>query len=336
MRLKTFFHHSNIPNTPMVWLVSAFLIALCSSAVAQQLKRVPRIGYLANSPLVYPGRIEAFRQGLRDLGYTEGRNIVIEWRYNQGNPDRIPALAAELVRLKVDVIVTTGALRTRAAKAATKTIPIIMAQEIDPIGSGFVASLARPGGNVTGLSSLSVEISGKRLELVKEIIPRVSRVAIFGSSTVPGTAQQLREMESAAKSLGVKLNFIDITSPKEIDSVFRGAAKERTEAALVLQGILNSRRKQIVDLVTESRLPAIYYAPEWVKDGGLMSYSVDFVDLVRRSATYVDKILKGAKPADLPVQQPKKFEFIVNLRAANQIGLTVPPNVLARADRVIK
>ena len=324
-----------------IFEIMAIVVAftLCGAvATAQQAAKVSHIGYLTGSSLsVITDRTEAFRQGLRELGYLDGKNIAIEWKSAEGKFDRLPGLAAELVRIKVDIIVTTGASPTRAAKEATKTIPIVMAQDIDPVGSGFVAALARPGGNITGLLSLSVEISGKRLELLKEIIPTLSRVAILGTSTVPGTTQELREMESAAGSFGVKLQFIDIPGPKEIDPSFRGAAKKRADAALVLQsGILNSQRKHIVDLVIESRLPTIYYAPEWVEDGGLMSYGVSFTDLNRRAATYVDKILKGAKPAELPVEQPKKFEFVVNLRAAKQIRLTIPPIVLARADKVIK
>jgi putative ABC transport system substrate-binding protein len=251
--------------------------------------------------------------------------------------DRLPTLAVELVGLKVEIIVTTGAAPTRAAKEATQTIPIVMAQDIDPVGSGFVASLARPGGNITGLSSLSVDISGKRLELLREIIPRLSRVAVLGSSTVPGTAQALTEMEGAAGLFGLKLQFLDILNPKDIETVFGSAVRERAEAILVLQSfVLNSQRKQIVSFTTKSRLPAIYYAPEWVEDGGLTSYGVSFTDLNRRVGLYVDKILKGAKPADLPVEQPTKFELVINLKAAKQIGLTIPPNVLARADRIIR
>jgi putative ABC transport system substrate-binding protein len=312
-------------------------VFLPSVSEAQQPGKVPRIGYLTGSSLsVITDRTEAFRHGLRELGYLDGKNIVIEWKSAEGKVDRLPALAAELVRLKVDIIVTTGAAPTRAAKEATKTIPIVMAQDIDPVGSGFVASLARPGGNITGLSSLSVDISGKRLELLKEIILQLSRVAVLGTSTVPGTAQALRELERAAGLGGVKLQFLDIP-PNDIEAAFRATGKERADAVLVLQSfVLNSRRKQIVDVAIKSRLPAIYYAPEWVEDGGLMSYGVSFTDLNRRAAIYVDKILKGAKPPDLPIEQPTKFEFVINLKTAKQIGLTIPPNVLARADRVIR
>ncbi len=307
-------------------------------ALAQQPKKVPRIGFLTTlSPSTISDRIEAFRQGLRELGYVEGKNIVIEWRYAEEKLDRLPALVSELVGLKVDVIVTGGTAATRPAKQATVTIPIVMAFDDDPIGSGFAASLARPGGNITGLSTQASEISGKRLELLREIVPKLSRVAVLGTSTRPGNAQSLREVELAAGALGVKLQYLDVLSPEDIETAFRGASKGRAEAVLTLNStVLISHRRQVADLAVKSRLPAIYYAPEFVEDGGLVTYGVSITDLFRRAASYVDKILKGAKPADLPVEQPKKFEFIVNLKAAKQIDLTIPPNVLARADRVIK
>jgi putative ABC transport system substrate-binding protein len=268
---------------------------------------------------------------------VEGKNIVIEWRYAEGKLDRLPALAAELVRLKVDVIVTSGPSVTRAAKEATTTIPIVMAFDIDPVGNGFVASLARPGGNITGLSALHPEISGKRLELLKEIVPRLSRVAVLGTSTVPGYAQELKEIELAAGALKVQLQYLDVLDPKDLETAFRAAAKGRADAVLVLSSpVFGSRRTQIAELAVKGRLPAIYYTAEWVKDGGLVSYGVNTADLDRRAATYVDKILKGRKPADLPVEQPMKFEFIINLKSAKQIGLTIPPNVLVRADKVIR
>jgi putative ABC transport system substrate-binding protein len=321
-----------------VLTLCALLFALCSSAEAQQLTKVPRIGFLgASSASVLAARIEAFRQGLRDLGYVEGKNIVIEWRSAEGKLDRLPALAAELVRLKVDVIVTTGPAPTRPAKEATSTIPIVMAFDNDPVGNGFVASLARPGGNITGLSTLAPEISGKQLEVLKEIVPRLSRVAVLGSSTTPGNAQSLKETELAAGAFGVKVQYLDVRDPKDIDTAFRATGKGRADAILVLTSpVFNPYRTEIADLAVKNRLPAIYSTPEFVEDGGLMTYGVSLTDLYRRAATYVDKILKGAKPVDLPVEQPIKFEFIINLKAAKQIGLTIPPNVLARADRVIK
>jgi putative tryptophan/tyrosine transport system substrate-binding protein len=321
-----------------VLTLCAMLLALCPSAAAQQPTKTPRIGYIATAfPSSTPARIEAFRQGLRELGYVEGKNIVIESRYAEGKLDRLPALAAELVRLKVDVIVTSGPSGTRAAKEATSTIPIVMTQDIDPVGTGFVASLARPGGNITGLSTLSPELSGKRLELLKEIAPKLSRVAVLGTSTVPGSAQAFRETELAARAFKVKLQYLDVLSPKDIETAFRAASKGRADAVLMLTGAaFSSQRTQIADLAVKSRLPAIYIQTEFVEAGGLMSYATSITDLNRRAATYVDKILKGAKPADLPVEQPKKFELIINLKAAKQIGLTIPPNMLARADKVIR
>jgi ABC-type uncharacterized transport system substrate-binding protein len=314
--------------------LSAMLFAPCSFAEAQQPGKIPRIGYLGGTATA---RIDAFRQGLRELGYVEGKNVVIESRFTEGKPDRLAALAAELVRLKVDVIVTAGSNPTRAAKEATATIPIVMAQDPDPVGNGFVASLARPGGNITGLSNLGPELSGKRLELLKEVVPRVKRVAVFGTSTFPGNAQILRETELAAGAFRLQLQYLDVLDPKNIETAFRAASKGRAEAVLVLAGpVFTSQRPQLADLAVKSRLPAIYYATEFVEDGGLMTYGANRSDLSRRAATYVDKILKGTKPADLPVEQPKKFEFIINLKAAKQIGLTIPPNVLARADKVIR
>jgi putative ABC transport system substrate-binding protein len=320
------------------FLICAMLLAFGFPAHAQQPTKIPRIGYLnANFPTTNPVRIEAIRQGLRELGYVEGKNIVIEWRYAEGKSIRLPALAAELVRLKIGVIVTSASVETRAAKEATSTIPIVMTNDNDPVGSGFVASLARPGGNITGLATLTPELSGKRLELLKEIVPKLSRVAVFGTSTRPGNAQELREVELAAEAFKVPLQHLDVLDPKDIETAFRAASKGRADALLVLGGpVLISHRTQVVELAVKNRLPATYDRPEFVEEGGLMTYSVSSTDLFRRAATYVDKILKGAKPADLPIEQPKKFELIINLKAAKQIGLTIPPNVLARADRVIR
>jgi putative tryptophan/tyrosine transport system substrate-binding protein len=319
-------------------LVAVILLALWESAEAQQPGKVPRIGFLiASSPSAIASRMDSFREGLRELGYVEGKNIVIEPRYANGKSDHLPALAAELVGLKVDVIVSSGPTATRPAKGATSTIPIVMTFDDDPVGSGFVASLARPGGNITGLSTLSPELSGKQLELLKEIVPKLSRVTVIGTSARQGTAQALKEMELAAGALKVKLQFLDVQNPKDIELAFRAASKGRADALLVLQSpVFNSHRAEIAELAIKHRLPATYPRREFVEDGGLMSYGVNFLDLDRRAAAYVDKILKGTKPADLPVEQPKKFDFIINLKAAKQIGLTIPPNVLARADKVIK
>jgi putative ABC transport system substrate-binding protein len=268
---------------------------------------------------------------------VEGKNVTTEWLYAEGKLDRLPALAAELVRLKVDVIVSAGPTVTRPTKEATVTIPIVMALDDDPVGSGFVASLARPGGNITGLSTLAPEISGKQLELLKEVIPKLSRVAVIGNSTRAGNAQMLKETELAAGALRVQLQYLDVPNPKDIEAAFQASSRGRADAVLVLTSpVFLTQRTHIAELAVKNRLPTIYSWPENVEDGGLMTYSVSITDLFRRAATYVDKILKGAKPADLPVEQPKKFEFIINLKAAKQIGLTIPPNVLARADRVIR
>jgi len=321
------------------FLAIGVTFAMCGAvAQAQQPGKVLRIGYLAGTgPDAQSARIQAFRQGLRELGYVEGKNFVIESRYAEGKLDRLPALAADLVRLKVDIILSAGPTTTRLLKEATSTIPIVMAQDSDPVANGFVASLARPGGNITGLSTLAPEISGKRLELLKETVPRLSRVAVFGTSNYPGNAQSLREVELVAGAFGVKLQYLDVQSPKDIETAFRAAGKGRADAVLTLNSpILLSQRAQIAELAVKSRVPAIYNVPDFVEAGGLMTYGVSFIDLYRRAATYVDKILKGRTPADLPVEQPMKFEFIVNLKAAKQIGLTIPPNVLVRAHRVIR
>jgi putative tryptophan/tyrosine transport system substrate-binding protein len=321
-----------------VLLLTGFVLALIQFAQAQEPTKVSRIGLLnTNAAAAFTARTEGFRQGLRELGYVEGKNITIEYRYADGKLERLPALAAELVYLKMDVIVTAVSSSTRAAKEATNTIPIVMAQDNDPVGNGFINSLARPGGNITGLSSLSPEIGGKQLELLREILPKLSGAAVIGTSTLPGHAQRLKEMELAAKTLKVKLYYLDVLGPKDIETAFREASKERTDAVVVLGGlVLISQRTQVVNLAAKNRLPAIYNVPEFVEDGGLMTYGTSYVDLYRRVAIYVDKILKGAKPGDLPVEQPSKFELVINLKTAKQIGLTIPPSFLARADKVIK
>src|SRR5262245_19862353 len=302
---------AGVRNSVVSFALCAVFLSVDETAQAQQAKKIPRIGWLSGTPLSgIPERTEAFRQGLRELGYIEGKNIVIEWRSYGANRDRRAALATELVRLKVDVIVAASRGATRGAKEATATIPIVMAQTDDPVADGFVASVARPGGNVTGLSTLSPEISRKRMELLKEIIPKLSRVAVFGTSTSPGNAQELKESEIAAGALGVKLQNLDILSPKDIEPAFRAAVEGRADAVLmnVTGSILIPQRKEIAALAVKSRLPAIYGRAEHAEAGGLVSYGVSLPDLDRRAAVYVDKILKGAKPADLPVEQPKKFE----------------------------
>ncbi len=319
-------------------LLPAVLLLTVSLAAAQQSGKIPRIGFLGVASLsATSARIEAFRHGLRELGYVEGKNIVIEYRWAEGKIERLPDLAAELVRLKVDVIVTSSAAPTRAAKEATTTIPIVMANDNDPVGSGHVASLARPGGNITGVSTLAPGISGKQLGLLKEIVPKLSRVAVLGTSTNSGYAQVLREVELAAGAFGVKVQYLDVLDPKDIETAFRAASKERAGAVLLVASpVFLPQRTQIAELAVKNQLPAIFPQSEFVEAGGLMYYGANTANLFRSAATYVDKILKGAKPADLPVEQPVKFEFIINLKAAKQIGLTIPPNVLARADKVIK
>ena len=321
-----------------VLLLIAFVLTSIPFTEAQQQTKLPRIGFLAGvSRTAISARMEAFRQGLRELGYVEGKNVVIESRYAEENINRLPALAAELVRLKVDIIITGGPPAIRSAKEATSIIPIVMGFDNDPVGNGFVVSLARPGGNVTGLSALSPEISGKQLELLKEIVPKLSRVAVIGSSAEPANARTLGETEYAAKTFGVKLQYLDVLDPKDIETAFREAIKGRADAALVLPSpFAFGERIQLVDLAAKHRIPAMYGSSEYVEPGGLMTYGVSFTDLFRRAAYYVDKILKGAKPAELPVEQPTKFELLINLNAAKQISLTIPPNVLARADKVIK
>ena len=319
------------------WLYCSLVVLLLHSAAAeaQQAKKVPRIGYLTAGFVSPPIREEAFRQGLRELGYLEGKNIVIEFRWAEGKHDRLRRLALELVQIPVDIVVTGGPTATRPIKEATTTIPIVMAQDGDPVRNGFVASLARPGGNITGLSSYSAELNGKRLELLKEIVPKLSRVAVLGDSNNPGNSQAVTDTEKAASALGVQIQYLDVRDPKPIDSIFRTASKG-LDAVLVLNFPAGSQQAAIPKLALENRLPAVYYNSTIVGQGGLMSYGANIADLDRRAATYVDKILKGAKPADLPVEQPTKFELVINLKTAKQIGLTIPPNVLARADRVIK
>jgi putative ABC transport system substrate-binding protein len=323
----------------LVWILLTFFVANVSIAQAQQPTKIPRIGYLIGASLSNNSvRIEPFRQGLRELGYVDGKNIVIEWRSAEGKLDRLPALAAELVRLKVDIIVTAGPAATRVAKEATVTIPIVMTQDTDPVANGFVASLARPGGNITGLSTLAPELSGKRLELLKETIPKLSRLAVFGTSTLPGNPQMLREVELAAKAFGVKLQYLDVPSFKDIETAFRAAGKGQADAVLILLqgGVTGGHGTEIAELAVKSRLPVIFSGRYYVEAGGLMSYGVNFRDLDRRAATYVDKILKGRTPADLPVEQPMKFELVINLKAAKQIGITIPQWTLMKADKVIQ
>ena len=319
---------------------STVVAAVLASALAVEAQPTTKavLGFLsANSRTAMAPRTEAFRQGLRELGYVEGENITVEYRFAAGEIDRLTGLAAELVRLKVSVIVTEGTTATRFAKEATSTIPIVMAQDPDPVGTGFVASMARPGGNITGLSNLRPDLGAKRLELLKEIVPRLARVTVIGTSTVPGTGQTLREAEIAATALGVQLQYLEVTGPQDIETQFRAASRGRADGILVLASpVLLSHRTRLADLAVRSRLPVMYYTTEFVKDGGLVSYGVSAADLFRRAAAYVDRILKGANPADLPIEQPTKFELVINLRAARALGLTISPSVLARANETIE
>jgi putative ABC transport system substrate-binding protein len=331
---------SKIQNLKWVGLF-AFVVVLTTcgaKAEGQQPKRIPRIGFLSGaSPATNVSRHEVFRQGLRELGYVEGKNILIEYRYAEGKPYLLRNLAVELVRLQVDIILTAGPGPTRATKAATSTVPIVMAQDIDPVADGFVASLARPGGNITGLSTFAPELGGKRMEILTEVVPKLATVAVLGNSTFAGNASTMRELELAAKMLRIQLRNLDVLGLKDIEAAFRAADEARADAVLTLTStILSTHRAQLVELAKKNRLPAMYHNSQFVEAGGLMAYSANLTELFHRAATYVDRILKGAKPADLPVEQPTKFELIVNLKAAKQIGVTIPPNVLARADRVIK
>ena len=322
----------------VIRLLTAVLLTTVPLAEAQQAKKVPRIGFIVPGfPSTSQPNVDAFRQGLRELGYIEAQNIAVEYRYAEGSNDRLNDLAAELVRVQVDVIVTGSTIAVGAAKKLTGTIPIVMAGLGDPIGTGLVASLSRPGGNVTGLSSFGPELGTKRLELLKETLPRVSRVAILFNGANPSNVASLKEIEIAAPVLGVQLQPLDARGADDFEPAFDVANRRRANALLVQRDPLNqAHQTRIVALATKSKLPVMYPGIEYVTVGGLMSYGVSTTDLYRRAATYVDKILKGRKPADLPVEQPMKFEFIINLQAAKQIGLTIPPNVLVRADKVIR
>jgi putative ABC transport system substrate-binding protein len=316
------------------------LLAAPLAAEGQPREKVPRVGYLSPGSSSDPARLrrfEAFRQGLRELGYVEGQNVAIESRWAEGRYDRYPALADDLVRLKVDVIVAVGGRATQVVQQATKTIPIVMSVVNDPLGSGLVPSLARPGGNVTGISLMAPDLVGKQLGVLKEIVPKVSRVALLRNPANPASARQLREAEAAARALGVRLQIVEAGSPQEIDSAFAAMTRERAGALVVLgDSILTNQRRQIAELAAERRLPAVYTLREHAEAGGLMSYSGNPLDLERRAATFVDKILKGAKPADLPVEQPSKFELVINLKTAKALGLTIPASLLQRADQVIE
>jgi len=327
-------------NRKFLWLLTILFLASTHLAEAQQPKKVPRIGFVSGrgepTPSTPDPSADAFRQGLRDLGYVEGKNILVEYRYTQGKPDRIPGSVAELVQLKVDVLVSPTSPAIRAAKQATKTIPIVMVVTVDPVATGLIDSLARPGGNVTGLTRLTRDLSGKRLELIKEAVPGISRVGILWSNTSPSTA--FKEYDAAARALKIPLQSLEVGGPNpDLEGAFRDAAKGHVSALITARTTtLIPYPKKIADLAIKNRLPSMFEDSEYVEVGGLMSYSANQLESFRRAAIYVDKILQGRKPADLPVEQPTKFEFVINLKTAKQIGLTIPPNVLVRADKVIK
>ena len=319
----------------LVMLACGILMAPLVVA-AQQARKIPRIGILAPGTPPRPS-VEAFRQGLRDLGYVEDQTIALAYRWDEGKLGRWLALVAELVALKVDVIVVQGTVPALAAKQHTSTIPIVMAHVGDPVARGIIVSLARPGGNITGLTSASPDLSGKRLELFKETVPRLTRVGVFWSPASQGATANFRETEAAARTLGVQIQSLEVRSSNDFESAFKAATGKRAGGLIVVEFAgISAYSRRIVDFATKSRLPTMFAQGAHVESGGLMYYGPNFPDLYRRAATYVDKILKGSKPADLPVEQPKKFDFVINLKTAKQIGLTIPPNVLARAHRVIR
>src|SRR5262245_49456476 len=326
----------------LFWLLITVLLTFFSPAAAQQAKKVPRIGYLSPSDAATEStRSEPIRRALRALGYIEGQNIAIEYRYAEGKVDQFPELLAELVRLKVDIIVASGGTRlVLAARNATKTIPIVMAGGAggDPVEAGFVESLARPGGNVTGITTLSRELGGKRLELLKEAVPKVARVAVLYDAASPGIALDVKEvLPVAARALGLTIQPWEVRDADGFERIFGALNKQRPDGLFVTPGRLtNANQKRITDFALKSRLPSMYSRGDFVDAGGLMSYGADEAESYRRVAYYVDRILKGAKPADLPVEQPRKFELVINLKTAKQIGVTIPPEVLARANRLIK
>jgi putative ABC transport system substrate-binding protein len=326
-------------NKKIYWLaLCAMLSTLCLSAEAQQQTKVPKIGWLDSGSTVRGSRLgELFLRRLRELGYVEGKNITIEYRSADDKLDRLPALAGELVRLNVDVLVTVATPAAIAGKNATRTIPVVFIVVADPVAAGLIDSLARPGGNITGLTNIAAVLAGKRLELLKETVPKLSRVALLWDSQNPGSAQAWKESQLPARELGLQIHSMEVSSADKFEGAFKDATKARSAAlAATPNALALSNRKQIVELAAKTRLPAIYFREEFVESGGLMSYGADLDDHYRRAAIYVDKILKGTKPADLPVEQPTKFELVINLKTAKQIGLTIPPNVLARADKVIK
>jgi putative ABC transport system substrate-binding protein len=322
------------------WLFSVLFPVFIHLAQAQQTAKVSRIGMVisTSSENIAGAPIEVFRHALRDLGYIDGKNIQFEYRYIEGQQDKVPNLVGELLDLKVDLLVVSTLSSLRAAKQATKTIPVVMVTTNDPVATGIVDSLARPGGNITGVTRLTRDLSGKRLELLKEVIPKLSRVGVLWDANGPGPTIAFKEYEATAHSLKIKLQSLEIRALNlDFERAFHAATKERVGAIISIRSSVITRSMQrITDLANKNRLPSMYESSDFVEAGGLISYSANETESFRRAAVYVEKILKGTKPADLPIEQPSKFEFIVNLKTAKQIGLTIPPNVLARADRVIR
>jgi len=326
-----------VDRRAFIGTLASGLLAAPLAGEAQPAEKMYRIAFLSPTSPSDAGRLAAFREGLRELSYVEGQNIAIESRWAEGNYDRLPGLAAELVRFKVDIIVTYGTPASQAAKRATGTIPIVMAGAIDPVASGLVTIVARPGGNLTGLSLMAPELVGKQLEILKDVVPKVSRVALLGNPANPGNAPQVRHAQDAARALGLRLQPLEARGPSDIDSAFAAITSEQAGAVIVLvDSMLLDHRTRIADLAARRRLPAVYGLSDHVEAGGLMAYGPNRLDIFRRAATYVDKILKGAKPGDLPVEQPTKFALVINLKTAKALGLTIPPSLLQRADQVIE
>ena len=318
-------------------IMTVLLVVLCVSAHAQP-ANIPHVGFLsAVTASSFSDNTESFQRGLRENGYEPGQNIVIEFRFAEGNADRLAELAKDLVRRKVNIIVTAGPQATQTAKQATSVIPIVMAQDNDPVGAGYAVSLARPAGNITGLSQMGPDIVGKQLDLLKEVIPHLSQVAVLANLTRPGTEEELKKLKLIARELKLQLHIFNVPAAMSVETAFQNARAERAGACLGLtNAALFSQRIRIAELAIKSRLPLMFSSHEWAEAGAVMSYGTNSGDLYRRVATYVDKILKGTKPGELPIQQPTKFDFLINVKTAKQIGLTIPPNVLARADKVIR
>ena len=328
---------SRVSKSVFLFMLCALLFVFCDFVGAQQASKIPRVGYISGRDASSPGPlVEAFRRGLRELGYIEGKNIFVEYRYTATKLDVFQRVITELVELKMDVIVVP--IQLIATKRLVKTIPIVMISTIDPVANGLVDNLAHPGANITGFSTLGRELSGKRLELVKEAVPKVTRVGILRNPDETSNSDNImREFEVAAQALKLDLQRLDVHGAKpDLEDAFKVANKTRVNAVVTLTPLLIGQQKRIADLAIKHRLPTMFEGSTWVEAGGLLSYSADEPDVFRRAATYVDKILKGTKPADLPVEQPTKFEFVINFKTAKQIGLTIPPNVLARADKVIR